>query len=329
MKSRLIVLWVIWSLFGAVLVSGVSIYETEGELTAIIANTISLAPLLGLLLALGSTRAAGEFNAWLRTGKHPFWYVGGVLTLAYGLPGIVTGFFNPYNTIIFGVFVFTTFGVLKGIAAESYKLEWTDTALWILLWIPFDLRWFMKMNGAEEGMSYAWWSTAISLIAVIGWFGYRRADIGYRLVPNTKDLKVALIALFGITLLVVPPGLLTGFLTFSPPDSFDIPSRTLHFIGLFITVALPEELFFRGILLRGLDGIFARKWIPMAVSSLAFGLMHWNNAGSLTMQITYVLLAAIAGAGYGWAYRKSGNNLLAAILTHTLVDWVWKLLFAG
>ena len=67
----------------------------------------------------------------------------------------------------------------------------------------------------------------------------------------------------------------------------------------------------------------------MAVSSLAFGLMHWNNISGLDMQITYVFLATLAGLGYGWAYKKSGNNLLAAILTHTLVDWIWKLFLVG
>jgi len=67
----------------------------------------------------------------------------------------------------------------------------------------------------------------------------------------------------------------------------------------------------------------------MVVSSLAFGLMHWNNVSTLSTQMTYVFLATIAGFGYAWAYKKSGNNLLAAVLTHTLVDWIWKLILAG
>jgi membrane protease YdiL (CAAX protease family) len=177
--------------------------------------------------------------------------------------------------------------------------------------------------------SYTWWSIAISTIGVIGWYGYRRADIGFNLVPRLKDIGIAFLALAFIMVLVVPPGLLTGFLAFHIPQSFNIPKLTLHFLGLFLTVALPEELFFRGILLRGLDKMFSRKWIPLVISSLAFGLMHWNNVSTLSTQITYVCLAAIAGLGYGWAYRKSGNNLIAAILVHTLVDWTWKLFLAG
>ncbi len=153
----------------------------------------------------------------------------------------------------------------------------------------------------QPGLDYIWWSIAISVIAIIGWYGYRGADIGFRLVPEFKDLYFTFLALGMIMVLVVPPGLLTGFLSFSVPGSFDITKLVAHFIGLFLTVALPEELFFRGILLRGLEKVFSKKWILMLISSLAFGLMHWNNGDTLFVQITYVAFATIAGLGYAWA----------------------------
>ncbi|MGC9354241.1 MAG: CPBP family glutamic-type intramembrane protease, partial [Mariniphaga sp.] len=222
--------------------------------------------------------------------------------------------------------VLAVFGSLKRIRSETFLLGWTDLSLWIILWIPFDLRWFTEMHPL---LGYTWWSIAVSVVAVIGWIGYRNAEIGYRLVPGFKDLYIALIALIGIMALVIPPGLITGFLTYSVPETFDVAKLSAHFIGLFLTVALPEELFFRGLLLRGLENVTSKKWAPVVVSSLAFGLMHWNNVNGLATQITYVSLATIAGLGYAWAYKKSGNNLLAAILTHTLVDWIWKLVLAG
>ena len=199
-------------------------------------------------------------------------------------------------------------------------------ALWLILWIPFDLRWSMELH---PSLNYTWWSISISVIAIIGWYGYRDAEIGINLVPKFKDLYIALLALIMIMVVAIPPGIITGFLTFAIPDTFNIQKSAIHFIGLFLTVALPEELFFRGLLLRGLERVSSKKWVPMAVSSLAFGLMQWNNISGLDMQITYVFLATLAGLGYGWAYKKSGNNLLAAILTHTLVDWIWKLVLVG
>jgi uncharacterized protein len=90
---------------------------------------------------------------------------------------------------------------------------------------------------------------------------------------------------------------------------------------LLFTVALPEELYFRAILDAGLR----RRLGPVAsllLSSVLFGLMHWNNRSRLEDQLEYLLLATIAGLFYGLTFRKAG--LWAAVLCHALVDVVWK-----
>lgn len=326
MKGRFFILWLFWSLAGAALIYGVSGPGSKQTVMEFISMSVSISPLLGLMLVLGSSKVAQQYKAWLHRDKNSIYYIAGGITLLFAIPGILTNTFNPYYTTIFAFIVLAVFGSLKKIRSETFSLGWIDLALWIILWIPFDLRWFTEMYPT---LGYTWWSIAVSVVALIGWYGYRSAEIGYRLAPKFKDLYTAFIALIAIMVLVVPPGLITGFLTFSAPESFDIPKLTAHFIGLFLTVALPEELFFRGLLLRGLEKVSSRKWVPVVVSSLAFGLMHWNNVNGLTIQITYVFLATVAGFGYAWAYKKSGNNLLAAILTHTLVDWIWKLVLAG
>ncbi len=320
--NRFILLWIIWTLLGVVLMYAVAGSDSTNSSMSIIAIVSSLSPLLGLMLALGSPKAANQFNIWLKGNNHSIYYIAGGISLLFALPGLLTWTFDPYITVIFTFIVFAVFGTLKQNKGENFNLNWTDLAIWIILWIPFDLRWYTGMNA---NLDYTWWSIAISVIAIIGWFGYKGAYIGYRLVPNFKDFLIAFLALIAIMVVVVPPGLLTGFLTFSIPESYDIPKLAAHFLGLFLTVALPEELFFRGIMFRGLEKASSKKWIPWVVSSLAFGLMHWNNASDLSTQITYVSLATIAGLGYAWAYKKSGNNLFAAILIHTLVDWIWKL----
>ena len=326
MKKRLLILWLIWTLLGAALIFQVASSDSKNTMMSIVAMVISTAPLLGLLLALGSPKALQQFTGWLERDSNSMFYTAGGITLLFALPGLLTTTFNPYTTTIFAFIVFAVFNSLKRLNSESFKLSWNDIALWMLLWIPFDLRWSMEMHAL---LGYTWWAMAISVIAVIGWRGYRKADIGFKLVPKLKDLYITLLALLMIMVVVVPAGLITGFLTFAVPERFDVPKLAAHFIGLFLTVALPEELFFRGLLLRGLEKVSSKKWVPMVVSSLAFGLMHWNNVSGLSTQITYITLATLAGLGYAWAYKKSGNNLFAAILTHTLVDWVWRLVLAG
>jgi membrane protease YdiL (CAAX protease family) len=326
MKNKLLLLWLLWTLLGAVLIFEVASSDSKNTVMSTIAMVISTSPLLGLMLALGSPKAWQQFKAWLQQNTNSIFYTAGGITLLFALPGLLTNTFNPYTTTIFAFIVLAVFGSLKKHNSNSFELNWNDIALWMLLWIPFDLRWSMEMHPL---LGYTWWAMAISAIAIIGWKGYRNAEIGFNLVPKLKDLYITLLALLMIMVVVVPAGLMSGFLTFGVPEKFDVPKSAAHFIGIFLTIALPEELFFRGLLLRGLEKLSSKKWVPMVVSSLAFGLMHWNNVSGLTTQITYITLATLAGLGYAWAYKKSGNNILAAILTHTLVDWVWRLVLAG
>lgn len=326
MKKRILILWFIWTLFGAVLIFEVASSDSKKTIMDVIAMVISTSPLLGLLLALGSPKAWQQFKDWLGKNAHSIFYISGGITLLFALPGILTNSFNPYTTAIFACIVLAVFDSLKKLSSESFKLSWNDVALWILLWIPFDLRWSMEMH---PSLDYSWWALAISAIALIGWKGYRNAEIGFNLVPKFKDLYITLLALLMIMVVVLPLGLITNFLTFVVPEKVNVLKLAAEFIGIFLTIALPEELFFRGILLKGLEKVSNKKWIPMVVSSVAFGLMHWNNVSGLHTQITYVILATLAGLGYAWAYKKSGNNLFAAILTHTLVDWIWRLVLAG
>jgi len=326
MKKRLLTLWLIWTLAGAALIYEVESSDSKNTILSVVAMVISASPLLGLALALGSTKAWLQFKNWLTGNSHSMFYVAGGITLLYALPGLMTNSFDPYTTVIFAFIVFSVFGSLSRLNNKSFELTWTDVALWMILWIPFDLRWSTEMHPL---LGYTWWSLAISVIALIGWKGFRDADIGFNLVPKWKDIYITLFALLMIMAVVLPLGLASGFITYALPAKYNVLKLTAEFIGLFLTVALPEELFFRGILLKGLEKVSSVKWVPMVVSSLAFGLMHWNNVSGLHTQITYVILAALAGLGYAWAYKKSGNNLLAAMLTHTLVDWIWRLYFKG
>lgn len=326
MKSKFISLWIIWTFLAALLIYAAIASGSSNNELIILAKVINLSPLLGIMLTLGSVEASDEFKKWINFNKNSSFYITGVIIFLFAIPGLLTNNFNPYHTIILAFIILAVFGVMQQNRAEEFKFNWSDLAIWLLLWIPFDLRWY---DGMQENLDYSWWSVAISVVAILGWYAFRGANIGYNLVPKLKDPIIALTALTGIMLVLIPPGIATDFLSFSIPESYDIPKLAIHFIGLFLTVALPEELFFRGILLRGLDKVFSKRWIPLVISSLAFGLMHWNNVNDLSMQITYISLATIAGLGYGWAYRKSGNNLFAAILAHTLVDWLWKLFLAS
>jgi membrane protease YdiL (CAAX protease family) len=90
-----------------------------------------------------------------------------------------------------------------------------------------------------------------------------------------------------------------------------------------LLVTLTEELFFRGYIQGGLNRLFKRlpynEALTIALASTLFGLAH-SGAGW-----EWVLLAGLAGVGYGIAYRLGG--LTAAVLTHFGLNLVHFTLF--
>ena len=131
-------------------------------------------------------------------------------------------------------------------------------------------------------------------ILLLGWGLCRRSPtLGIR-VPRARDLLVAVGALLALAALVLPPGLLTGFLRWNPA---------------------PPTLF------QG-AGLFGGLALGLAIASLAFGLMHWNNRSDVSEQLIYCALASVAGLAYGLSFRYGG--LFASVMTHSAVNWIWQ-----
>ena len=92
-----------------------------------------------------------------------------------------------------------------------------------------------------------------------------------------------------------------------------------HLAKILLWTTVLEEGFFRGVIQERLARsrfIEARpmlSWLPIAVSSVLFGLAH--AAGGWT----YVGIATLAGVGYGLAYARTGL-IEAAMATHFLVN---------
>ncbi len=285
---------------------------------------LSLVPLIVAQLALGHP-AVWE---WLRARTR------GVLRVeqrwmllpigCFVLAELAVGRFDPYATTVFVAGVFITIGTL-GLADRGYpRMMWTDTTFWVFLWIPFDYRWVYDLWQGVDQLAYAWWAVALTVVTVYG-YGVLRdlPGLGYRLLPRWRDLGVALAATAGVAAIAIPIGLATHFLTFPPTTPFSVGAVILHTVGLFLTVAIPEELFFRGILQNGIEKHLHNPRLALVLASLAFGLMHWNNAQAVVTRLLYTALATVAGLFYGWAYKRS-EGLLAPILSHTLVDLIWR-----
>lgn len=282
---------------------------------------LSILPLVVAQLALGHP---GTWD-WLRART------GGTLRVeqrwmllpiaCYVLGGLAVKRFDPYATTVFVAGVFITIGTLAQADRGYPRMMWTDTTFWVFLWIPFDFGWTHDLWYGLDNLAYAWWAVMLTVVAVYG-YGVLRdlPGLGYRLTPRWSDIGTAL----AVTAVVaIPIGLTTNLLTLPSTTAPRLTTIALEFIALCLTVAIPEELFFRGILQCGLDKHLRNPRLALLLASLLFGLMHWDNADALVERLTYVGLATVAGLFYGWAYERSGG-LLAPILSHTLVDVIWR-----
>lgn len=111
-----------------------------------------------------------------------------------------------------------------------------------------------------------------------------------------------------------------GILAWTP--KWPEQSSTWMFNNLLL-VTLTEELLFRGYIQGGSRQLFKRlpyhDALAIALASTVFGLAHFGAGWQ------WVLLAGLAGIGYGIAYRLGG--LTAAVLTHFGLNLVHFSLF--
>ena len=143
--------------------------------------------------------------------------------------------------------------------------------------------------------------------------------VGYSLRFRNRDWTTGLRELLFYMLIAVPVGLALGFLHFH--RHIDHPWLLIPaWIATFVTIALPEEIFFRGWMQNLLERRLGR--IPaLFATAVLFGLSHFNKRTAF-LNWRYVLLAAIAGVFYGRAWRRD-HRIAASAVTHSTVDTLW------
>ena len=151
----------------------------------------------------------------------------------------------------------------------------------------------------------------------------RRLDgIGFGFWPSRREWLIGL-RQFAI-LLPLAAALLYG-LDFARLNLDAAPwgMAPFTFFGILWVVALSEEFFFRGLLLRWLADWLGT--VPgLVIASLAFGAVHLSFREFPNWR--FAALAALAGLFYGRAYLQ-GNGIRAAMVTHALMVTTWRTLF--
>jgi membrane protease YdiL (CAAX protease family) len=120
---------------------------------------------------------------------------------------------------------------------------------------------------------------------------------------------------------VLTASLALGYVRWAPKW----PAETPLFLGVnLLFTCTAEEALFRGLIQRELRRLWSGRrggaWAALGVAAILFGLAH--VAGGWT----YVALATVAGAGYGWIYERT-QRVEAGVLAHFALNAAHFLLF--
>ncbi len=309
---------------------------------------------LGALLA-AFWFAARYFSLEARIGGHlpssfacfalllaPFWFFGfglaavlherlrasalrvlspGSLLLAYVVYAVPRGEFRTaYAAVLFALPVGLA-ALFELIPPADNALSWQDVAALLAVGLPVEFGW---LRGAWPHPGLASMPKLLLVDATLYAFLVvrRLPGVGYDFRFRLRDLGVGLrewafFAPFGIGI-----GLGLRFIQFRgwPFSGWNFAAGWLV---TFFFVAVPEELFFRGLLQNLLEARLGPRG-ALAVAAPIFGLSHFNKP--LPFNWRYVLLATIAGVFYGRAWRDR-KRLSCAAITHATVDVVWSVWF--
>jgi CAAX protease family protein len=201
------------------------------------------------------------------------------------------------------------------------RLTWPDALTILALWLPLDFRVFRDVWAWPEGGAAYIMNVVLAVdLALLLFVAFRRLDgVGYRFRIGQKDLVSFGVNLALCLILAVPIGLATGFVRFNP--NTNLLGFIASFVAIFLTIGLPEELLFRGLIQNFLQKTWRRAIVALVVSSIIFGLAHLNNGPRPDWR--YAVLATIAGFFYGRAFLQSGR-LMAPALVHASIDAVWR-----
>ena len=202
-------------------------------------------------------------------------------------------------------------------AGSRVTLQWPDLVSLAILGVPIVMRW---LHGAYPHPALSAMPKLLLTDAALYGFLVVRGleDVGYDFRPRWCDLAIGVRELVFFAPFGIGGGFLLHFIGFHrlTPSLWEFCAG---WITTFILIAIPEELFFRGILLNLLE----RRMGPRAallISAVVFGFSHFNKRAAVNWR--YVILATIAGIFYGRAWRNR-RRLFTSGITHATVDVIW------
>jgi uncharacterized protein len=276
---------------------------------------LELAP--AAVFAFAAERAGAAIQQWPRILRL---LAPGLLALPYLLLALTHHIFRWQWLALYFLFPIVMAGLLMRASAADpeQRGNWRDAVILLTLGLAVDLRWFdAAWPQGLRGLG----NLVLVDAGLYAFLGIRRmSGTGFDFHFRWSDWKTGLRELLFFTPLVIGLGLALGFI--HPHANLpSLKNAVLSWVGIFIFVAVLEELFFRAWVQNLLERRVGRT-AALIIASILFGLSHFNKR-SANFNWRYVLLATIAGIFYGRAWRAN-RRVPASAITHTCVDWLWS-----
>ncbi len=252
--------------------------------------------------------------------------VGGLLVVPYLIFSVPRGEFSWINTLeLFSIPVASAalfeFVPPGGVRPAVGKLFWQDVVVLALVGLPVEFGW-IRGSFPHPGLS-ALPKILLMDSTLYAFLVVRRLEgVGYDFRARVRDLVIGVRECSFFAPIAIALGIAIGFIV---PHG-GMPAASSGLAALLVTfffVAIPEELFFRGLLQNLLEPRIGYVG-SLFVTAVVFGLSHFNKP--LPFNWRYVSLATIAGLFYGRAWHDR-RRILSSATTHTLVDVIWSLWF--
>ena len=322
-------IWIGWSagvacaLAGSAAAAWLAVLHGYGG-SALAGASTALVVLVLPYFLLGTTDLASRLATWMEVRRTRVLALLALPVLAYLLCASGAGAFTWIAIPALAGYVLLPLGLLLWAERSGRPPRLQDAFAVLAVWLPLEFGLLPEVwrSAAGEGAGVLTGVLGVD-VAVILFVSIRRLDgVGYSFAIRPSDLREAFWNLLMFCCIAIPIGRWSQFI---PPGHgvSSIPEFAVQFLGIFLGIAIPEELLFRGLIQNLLQKLLPRTY-ALLVAAVIFGLSHLNNGPFPDWR--YVLLASIAGIFYGRAYQRSGG-LMAACLVHAGVDTIWREVF--
>jgi len=213
-------------------------------------------------------------------------------------------------------------GIYAVIPPRSQNFSWQDFAAMLVIAVPVYTGWYRDTWSVPVYLDAMARLFAVAL-AAFAFLSVRRLDgVGYVWRMQAGDWAEAAKQLLFFLIIGIPLGFWLRFIAWHPRIE-GIAAIAFSFVGIFLFIAMAEELFFRGMLQNLLEKSLKNEYLARGIASAIFGLSHIHHGFP---NWRYVLMAGIAGWFYGTAWHNR-RSLMAPSVVHAAVDTLWRHFF--